>query len=77
LPRWPEPVERGGAARVVGGLGVVGLLGHRFGYEIAEAPTRNGAAETIVFSRFPILHTEALPAAIAHRNWLVTLASFR
>jgi endonuclease/exonuclease/phosphatase (EEP) superfamily protein YafD len=48
-------------------------LGRRFGHEIAEALPKDGSAGTTVFSRFPILHTEPLPAAIAHQNWLVTL----
>jgi endonuclease/exonuclease/phosphatase (EEP) superfamily protein YafD len=48
-------------------------LGRRFRYEIAEALPTGGAAGTTVFSRFPILHTEPLPAAIDHQNWLVTV----
>jgi endonuclease/exonuclease/phosphatase (EEP) superfamily protein YafD len=48
-------------------------LGRRFDHEVAEALPKDGSAGTTVFSRFPILHTEPLPAEIAHQNWLVTV----
>ena len=48
-------------------------LGRRFSHELGNHLPQNTSAGTTVFSRFPILHAEQLPATMAHQNWLVTV----